>query len=176
MRYEWRGSFHHQTRRIPADYIFSSRHKCKFGTGQCEFLSLGMAACDNSNKLCNERMVCGSNFGTSCVQSPNRSINRSSNTLNLHDLLVFRHEDAGLRLQRTQGIFDYSRICLKTAAKVSLTRTNSAGGSAPSFRATQDFSMVASFSMRTTEGSFKPALCQSERTLQVCAVQTNQGN
>ena len=107
MRYEWRGSFHHQTRRIPTDYIFSSRHKCKFGTGQCEFLSLGMAACDNSNKLCKERMVCGSNFGTSCVQSPNRSINRSSNTLNLHDLLVFRREDAGLRLHRAQ----HSGVC-----------------------------------------------------------------
>ena len=48
------------------------------------------------------RVICGSNFGTSCVQSPNRSINRSSNTLNLHDLLVFRREDAGLRLHRAQ--------------------------------------------------------------------------
>ena len=44
--------------------------------------------------------------------------------------------------------FYHSRICLKTAAKVSLTRTNSADGSTPNFRATQDFSMVANFSTR----------------------------
>src|ERR1035437_6438859 len=59
--------------------------------------------------------------------------------------------------------FYHSRICLKTAAKVSLTRTNSADGSTPNFRATQDFSMVANFSTRTVEGSFSPAPFQSKR-------------
>src|SRR3990172_3575714 len=59
------------------------------------------------------------------------------------------------------------RDSLNTLAAVSMTCTRSRGGSLPSFRAMQDFAIVASFVTPTVEGSLKPAPRQSDRIASV---------
>lgn len=53
----------------------------------------------------------------------------------------------------------------QTIASTLLNSAESASASRPKFRSMHDFSMVANFSMRTVEGSFKPASFHSERTM-----------